>query len=144
MSQEFIHSDVETCLKPDYTQLVIVVAFWQGKVLLIRRQSEPFNGLYSVPGGHLEDESYEDAARRELEEETGIRVAKLLPLQIFLDDENHLECHGFRYNSPDGQFSNPENEEQEVVGWRTLAETTELPLTPGLHDFFRSALDEME
>ena len=137
MTQEFIDGDIETCLKPSYIQLVIVVVFWQGKVLLIHRQSEPFNGHYSVPGGHVEDgETYEQAAIRELKEETNIASDTLSPMQIFIDHKNHLECHGFRFNSVDEQFSNPDDEEQEVIGWRELDAAVKLPLTPGLRELF--------
>lgn len=135
MSYEFIESSDENCIRPDYLQLVTVAPVWRGKVLLIHRQSEPFADMYSIPGGHKEkDESYEDGARRELREEAGIQGDKLIPLAIFIDHDHKLECHGFKFVSEDGSFSEPPDEEQEIVGWKELHEALELPLTPGLHE----------
>jgi 8-oxo-dGTP diphosphatase len=47
-----------------------------GRLLLIRRGHEPGKGLWSVPGGRIEDgESDTDALVREVREETGLIVA---------------------------------------------------------------------
>ncbi len=56
------------------------------KVLLIRRDLEPFAGKWALPGGfvHL-DESLEDAARRELSEEAGVKRIFLEQLYTFDD-----------------------------------------------------------
>jgi len=54
------------------------------KVLLIQRDREPFAGRWALPGGFLEpDESPEEAARRELEEETGLVPAYLVQFHTF-------------------------------------------------------------
>ena len=47
----------------------------KGRALLIRRGGEPLKGQWSIPGGTLETgETLEEGTRRELEEETGLRV----------------------------------------------------------------------
>ena len=54
------------------------------KVLLIRRGRAPFRGKWALPGGFVEtDESLEDAARRELREETGLHRIFLEQLYTF-------------------------------------------------------------
>ena len=46
-----------------------------GRVLLVRRANPPSRGLWAVPGGRVEsDETLEEAVRREVLEETGLRV----------------------------------------------------------------------
>ncbi len=54
------------------------------KILLIERASDPFQGHWALPGGFIElDESLEQAAKRELEEETGVRLSHLEQLYTF-------------------------------------------------------------
>ncbi|RYY63400.1 MAG: NUDIX hydrolase, partial [Chitinophagaceae bacterium] len=53
-------------------------------VLLIRRKYAPFENRWALPGGFVQpDESLETAVRRELEEETGVRVHYLEQLFTF-------------------------------------------------------------
>ena len=56
----------------------------QNSVLLIERGREPFKGKWALPGGFIEmDEELEIACRRELEEETGLRVGELKQFRAY-------------------------------------------------------------
>ncbi len=54
------------------------------RVLLVRRRHCPYEGCWAIPGGFVRmDESLDDAARRELEDETGLRDVYLEQLYTF-------------------------------------------------------------
>lgn len=56
------------------------------QVLLVKRGVPPYKGQYAIPGGFIhEDESLEEAAERELYEETGVRNVFLEQLYTFGD-----------------------------------------------------------
>lgn len=48
---------------------------YKNKILLINREKPPFMGMWNALGGHLEDgEDIESCAKREIYEESGIKV----------------------------------------------------------------------
>ncbi len=56
------------------------------QVLLVKRGVPPFEGQYAIPGGFIRgDESLEEAALRELHQETGVRNVFLEQLYTFGD-----------------------------------------------------------
>src|SRR6476659_283005 len=56
------------------------------KVLLVRRDPPPFEGRWALPGGFVRmDETLDEAARRELREETGLKDVYLEQLYTFGD-----------------------------------------------------------
>ena len=60
---------------------VVILTMVDGvlRVLLVRRGQEPFRGMWATPGGFKRpDETLDEAARRELAEETGVDVPSLL------------------------------------------------------------------
>jgi 8-oxo-dGTP diphosphatase len=64
----------------------VVFGFDEGalKVLLIRRGIEPYQNRWALPGGFVRpDETLDDAARRELQEETGLKEIYLEQLYTF-------------------------------------------------------------
>lgn len=64
------------------------------KVLLIQRGVEPFKGKWALPGGFaVAGETMEDTARRELEEETGLKNVFLEQLYTFSDPDRDPREH---------------------------------------------------
>ena len=57
---------------------VVMTREAEPKVLLIQRGIEPFKGCWAFPGGFMNmNETTEQCAVRELEEETGLKVAEI-------------------------------------------------------------------
>jgi len=63
-------------ISPQHPQLAVSAAiFRDDKILLVRRARSPAKGFYSLPGGRVEfGESLHAALRREVDEETGLKI----------------------------------------------------------------------
>ena len=71
-----------------------VVLDRQQRLLVVRRGNPPFKGMYALPGGFVDiGETAEDACRRELLEETGVRVGKLQLLGVYSDPKRDPRGH---------------------------------------------------
>src|SRR5689334_17048183 len=84
------HYDASKWERPSVTVDVVILSLQEGdlKVLLINRRNWPYEGYWAIPGGFVEmRESLDDAARRELEEETGLRNIYMEQLYTFGDPE---------------------------------------------------------
>jgi len=80
------------------------------EILLIERGGEPFEGCWALPGGFVEhDEDFDAAARRELEEETGVKGLALEQLHTFgapnRDPRGRVITVAFYTLVPAGQLS---------------------------------------
>ena len=99
-----------------------VIVFRDQEVLLVKRNKEPNKGQWSIPGGRqMIGETAAEAAQRELLEETGVKVDRLLLVDvvdaIIHDVEGKIKYH---YTLVDymGQWlsgeSHPGDDAQEV------------------------------
>jgi len=66
----------------------------KGRLLLIRRGNPPFKGRYALPGGFVDvGETVEDACRRELMEETGVKAGRLELIGVYSDPKRDPRGH---------------------------------------------------
>lgn len=80
--------DVTKYERPSVTIDVLMMSLRQRdlQILLIKRGSWPYEGMWAIPGGFVNiDESLESAAKRELQEETGVQDVYLEQLYTFGD-----------------------------------------------------------
>ena len=75
-----------------------VIVFRDQEVLLVKRNNEPNKGQWSIPGGsQIIGETAAEAAQRELLEETGVKVDRLLLVdvvdEIIPDVEGKIKYH---------------------------------------------------
>ena len=84
---------------------------------------------WSLPKGKLEPgESFEDAARREIEEETGVRVelGAALPTSEYVDRHGRPKVVHYWRMTPVGTTAWNPNDEVDEVRWITAAEAATL------------------
>ena len=72
----------------------VVIPDEGGRVLLIRRASDPYEGSWALPGGFVDvGETVEEAAAREAKEETGLDVTVSRMVGVYSDPERDPRGH---------------------------------------------------
>jgi len=113
-----------------------IIVIEDNKVLLGKRKNAHGKGSWCFPGGHLEfNEKLEDCARREVLEETGIKI-KNIRLGTFTNDIFKKERKHYitlfivaEYDSGDARVMEPEKcERWKWFNWDKLPKPLFLPI----------------
>jgi bifunctional NMN adenylyltransferase/nudix hydrolase len=112
------------------------VVICSAHVLMIKRRAEPGRGLWALPGGYVNantDKSVEDAAIRELREETMIKVpapvlrGNIVRSKVFdaidRSPRGRIITHAFHIQLPDGELPKVKgSDDAEKARWVPIAE----------------------
>jgi ADP-ribose pyrophosphatase len=113
------------------------VVIEDGRVLLVRRGTEPGRGMWAVPGGLVElGETLQEAAQREILEETGLVIRAGNPFYTFdliqRDGAGAVEFHyiivDLRADYVSGEIA-PGDDAMDAR-WVTAGELERMPVTP--------------
>ncbi len=116
------------------------------RVLLIQRGKEPKKGFWSLPGGAVElGETVKDAIMREIEEECGIDIEPLGPVEvrdsIVRDENDAIKFHYVLISYLARRISGEPRvcDEVSAVEWVPLSEISRYRSTDGLEEIVQKA-----
>lgn len=126
---------------------VVVVAIIEknGKILMGQKTKDvgPYPNTWHLPGGgvNLENESLEEAVKREIKEETGLELKNLE--RVSFDEDNEPDKHGIMthyvflvfHAEPIGEYVASDDLKQ--LRWVDKSELQDLPLTRPSIKYFR-------
>lgn len=106
------------------------------KVLLVKRGNPPAKGLWAIPGGCVElGETLQEAAEREIKEETGVIIRATKPVYTFdvihRDDQGRIRFHYVIVDLLADYVSGKPNPRSDAceARWVTSQELEELPMS---------------
>ncbi len=112
--------------------VVFTIREEQLRLLLVQRRGEPFRGMWALPGGFVRmNEDLDEAASRELEEETGVSGVYLEQLYTFgrpqRDPRERVISVAYYALIPSDRLQLRAATDAEAVGWFSLDALPDLP-----------------
>ena len=120
--------------RPSVTVDVVIFSLIddQLRVLLVRRKQWPFQGMWAIPGGFVHmSESLEEAAKRELAEETGVKDVYIEQLYTFGDPDRDPRTRDipvayYAIVPADAITHHEAGSDAEETGWHAMDDLPEL------------------
>jgi len=115
---------------------IVALVQKEGRFLLLEDARELMRGLWAPPHGRCEeiDSSEEDSVKREVYEETGLRVEPIRKIHTQPADTKVKTVSFWLAETNDDKVKL--DDESSNSGWFTIGEALELPLYPGTKSFF--------
>jgi len=132
---------------PDHPQVAVgAIVFKDNRVLLVRRGKAPAKGAWSIPGGSVNlGERLQEAAEREILEETGLTIKANEPIYTFdvvrRDDTGRIRFHyviiDFNADYVSGELQ-PGDDAMDAR-WVSAGELNDLAVSPATQKLLRQA-----
>lgn len=124
---------------------VDLIVPYEGGIVLIKRKHDPFKDHWALPGGFLElgKETLEEAAARELFEETSLRTDpnKLRLIGVYSDPQRdprgHVIAHAYEARNYSGELR-ANDDAAEVRVFRELPDKLAFDHSRILNDYFKN------
>lgn len=116
-----------------------------GQILLVRRGSQPNEGLWAVPGGKVDfGETLAEAATREVKEETGmlVELEEIIWVGEFIDSDIHLVLVDFLGTPTGGELA--AGDDAAEVQWVDLEAAFELDMPDTMYELLEVLLEMMD
>lgn len=123
------------------------VVFRRNRILLVKRNQPPGEGLWAIPGGRLElGETLQKAAEREVREETGVIIRARNPVYTFdiveRDDQGRIRFHYVIVDLLADYINGEPNPGSDVseARWIDHQELDELPISKSTRTFLKEEI----